>query len=57
MDRLKALFTTENGLAKPIDAHTHGIIDYCHATFSLPSPSSAAGTTRKLQSPRLTPEP
>ncbi|GAA3751938.1 hypothetical protein [Terriglobus aquaticus] len=28
---LKSLFTTENGVSKPIDARTHGIIDYCHA--------------------------
>ncbi|WP_419804806.1 hypothetical protein [Terriglobus sp.] len=33
MNMLKSLFTTENGLSKPIDARTHGIIDYCHATF------------------------
>jgi hypothetical protein len=28
---LKKFFTTEQGLPKPIDARTHGIIDYCHA--------------------------
>ena len=33
MNKLTALFTTENGLPKPIDARTHGIIDYCHAAF------------------------
>ena len=30
---LKTFFTAENGMSKPINARTHGIIDYSHATF------------------------
>ena len=30
---IEALFTTEGGRRKPLDARTHGIIDYCHSAF------------------------